>query len=516
MKKRSVSLLLVLCLMFSVCSLCFVGTASAKNVNSYTSLVSLTFDGNEPFGIPFHRKVTSVEYENDTVVFKKSKNNGGTAWIGKDGSVGESPVTQSADATLVAEAKENLFLCEAGKTYRLKFDYKFLAGTGGTSATIDVRLHPDPTPTSITASDLNLSEHATLVDSQAAKITFSETATVLEQDTDWHTAYYIFTVNEDETDGVSIGFRPGYNTTYSINTAIDNLTVEVVTSFEYNESRLHTMDDTVNDAFITASGCNDGTALVDNYDEEHGSVLKLVGGNYARLGFEDFDIKQNRKYYVYFDAKAETDNAQPVMVLGVNGSGTSSCRYFFMGYSTPRDDGASFFVDGKQVKSASLKFSTEWQRYGIVIDTSDVDLNAGLTKYKADFWNKAIHFLFGVSGATAYFDNVQVIEVESIPESVPSENDASAAASIRTPKSAADNNGVYLSAGLRFRAIIDNEVKDAADEIGFLVAPSSAVRADSDWYKLENGLNTIVKQGVCYKKDVTDIVYEQGTNQTAY
>ena len=89
MKKRSVSLLLVLCLMFSVCSLCFVSTASAKTVDSYTSLVSLTFDGNEPFGIPFHRKVTSVKYENDTVVFEKSKNNGGTAWIGKDGSVGE-------------------------------------------------------------------------------------------------------------------------------------------------------------------------------------------------------------------------------------------------------------------------------------------------------------------------------------------------------------------------------------------------------------------------------------------
>ena len=147
MKKRLVSLLLVLCLMFSVCSLCFVGTASAKNVNSYTSLVSLTFDGNEPFGIPFHRKVTSVKYENGTAVFEKGVKNGGTAWIGKDGSVGESPVTQADDATLVAEAKENLFYCEAGKTYRLKFDYKFLAGMGGTSAAIDVRLHPDPTGT---------------------------------------------------------------------------------------------------------------------------------------------------------------------------------------------------------------------------------------------------------------------------------------------------------------------------------------------------------------------------------
>lgn len=516
MKKRSMSLLLIISLMFSICSLCFVGTASAKAVNSYTQLVSLTFDGNEPYGIPFHRKVSSVSYENDTVVFRKTKNDGGTAWIGKDGSVGASPVTQAADATLVAEAKENLFLCKAGKTYRLKFDYKFLAGTGGKSAAIDVRLHPDPTPTSITAADLNLSKHATLVESSAAKITFGETEVVLEEDTDWQTAYYIFTINEDETNGVAIGLRPGYSSTYSVNTAIDNLIISEADSLEYNESRLHTMDDATNDAFITASGCNDGTALVDNYDEEHGSVLKLVGGNYARLGFEDFDIKQNRKYYVYFDAKAETDDAQPVIVLGVNGSGTGSCRFFFTGYGTPYDKGASFFIDGKQVTAANLKFSTEWQRYGIVIDTSNEELLAKITAYKATFWNSAIHFLFGVSGATAYFDNVQVIEVQTIADAVPNEGDSLGAASIRTERVAADNNGVYRSAGLRFRGIIENSVKDVADEIGFIVAPSATVKLDTDWYKIENGLNPIARTAACYIKGTKDLVYEQGTNQTAY
>ena len=63
MKKRSISLLLILSLMFSICSLCFVGSVSAETVNSYSQLVSLTFDGNEPYGIPFHRMVTSVKYE---------------------------------------------------------------------------------------------------------------------------------------------------------------------------------------------------------------------------------------------------------------------------------------------------------------------------------------------------------------------------------------------------------------------------------------------------------------------
>ena len=356
-------------MLVSVVSVGLVGSTSAKTVTTYLDEVSLTFDGDAPYGIPLHRGMTTVGYENGYALLHNNYGNGGTAYIGKDGSVGASPVKyNSTDTDLVAEAKSNLFMCDAGKTYRLKFDFKFLAGTGGLTKTVAVWLHPDPTATSI--SDYNLSDRATLVESQAATMTIADTETVITEDTEWATAYYIFTVNDDQTDGVAIGFSPGYSATYASLLAIDNLTVSEVGGLEYNESLLHTMDDATNDAYIVGSGCNDGTALVDNYDEEHGSVLKLVGGNYARLGFEDLDIKQNRKYYVYFDAKAETDNAQPVMVLGVNGSGTKSYRFFFMGYQTPYDKGASFFVDGKQVKAASLKFSTEWQRYGIVIDTS--------------------------------------------------------------------------------------------------------------------------------------------------
>ena len=516
MKRKLLSLILCICMLVSVVSVGLVGSTSAKTVTTYLDKVSLTFDGDAPYGIPVHRGVKVLAYENGYAKLQNNAKGGGTAYIGKDGTVGASPAYYKNDtAEVLAEAKSNLFMCEAGKTYRLKFDFKYLAGTGGLTKKVSIWLHPDPTATSI--SDYDLSDRATLVESQAATMTIAETETVLTEDTEWATAYYIFTVNDDQTDGVAIGMHPGYSATYASLLAIDNLTIsEVAEGLEYNESRLHTMDDATNDAYIVGSGCNDGTALVDNYDEEHGSVLKLVGGDYARLGFEDLDVKQNRKYYVYFDAKAETDNAQPVMVLGVNGSGTKSCRFFFMGYQTPYDKGASFFIDGKQVTAANLKFSTEWQRYGIVIDTSNEELLAKITAYKANFWNSAIHFLFGVSGATAYFDNVQIIEVQTIPDAVPAENDASAAASIRTEKKAADNNGVYRSAGLRFRGTIDNSVKETADEIGFLVAPSSSVMADTDWYKLESGLNPIVRQGVCYEKNGKDIVYEQGTNQTAY
>ncbi|MBO5746890.1 MAG: hypothetical protein J6S13_07340, partial [Clostridia bacterium] len=149
----------------------------------------------------------------------------------------------------------------------------------------------------------------------------------------------------------------------------------------------------------------------------------------------------------------------------------------------------SLNFDGEKTTASNLKYSTKWQRYGIVIDTSDEKLLATLTAYKATFWNNKIHFLFGVSGATAYFDNAQVIEVQTVPEAVPDEGNASAAASIRVAKAAEDNNGKYQSAGLRFRATVNNEVKETADEMGFIVAPSSAIKLDTDWYKFENGLN---------------------------
>ena len=519
MKSKLLSLLLCICLLVSVVSVGLVGSTSAKTVTTYLDKVSLTFDGDASYGIPVHRGVKVLAYENGYAKLQNNAKGGGTAYIGKDGTVGASSAYYKNDtAEVLAEAKSNLFMCKAGKTYRLKFDFKYLAGTGGITKTVDIWTVPDPTASSI--SDYKLGKRVTVLESQAATMKIAETETVLTEDTEWATAYYIFTVNDDQTEGVAIGMHPGYSATYASLLAIDNLTIsEVAEGFEYNESRLHTMDDATNDAFTVATACNDGTGLVDNYDEEHGSVLKIVGGSNARLSFNsdlnDVNIKKDRKYYISFDAKSETDGAKLNTLVGRTGSGTSYCRYFMTGYQY-HDEGTKFFIDGAVVTSKKFLLSTEWQRYGIVLDTSDSELIAAIDASSTSFWTSTTTFLFGVTSATAYFDNVQIIEVQSVPDAVPAENDASAAASIRTEKKAADNNGVYLSAGLRFRGIIDNSVKETADEIGFLVAPSSSVMADTDWYKLESGLNPIVRQGVCYEKNGKDIVYEQGTNQTAY
>lgn len=520
--RKVLSVILIVSILFSVTTIGFSSSVSAQTINTYSTEVSLTFDGDAPYGFPAQRGDKKyVEYKTDEgyAVLSNSPNSGATIYIGQDGTVGQNQRHQWSSSAQKTEAKNSLFYCQPGKTYRLKFDFKYLAGSGGISKTVNLFLVPDPTASSI--SKYNLADRATLVDSKAATVDFGKEM-VLTEDTDWATAYYTFTIKETLDDGsaaqpVSIGIHPGYSASYYSYLAVDNLTVSEVSSFEYNESRLHTMDDATQDAFVTASGCNDGTALVD-YDETHGKVLKLNGGSNARLSFDDCIVKKDRLYYIYFDAKSETDNAKITSLIGAKGSSTTYRRFFFTGFQT-NSSGVTMYVDGNKVGASDFLFSTEWQRYGMIIDTCDTTMMERITQQGSTystFWNSTNYFLFGTHNATVYFDNFQLIEVDTMSNAVPDETKIQAAASIRVEKLAENNNGTYQSAGLRFNGIIDNSVKAASDEIGFIVAPSSSVLNDSDWYKLESGLNSIARTAACYIKGSKDIIYEEGTTQTAY
>lgn len=514
MRKLSKALSIVLGFACILSMLACAGTSNALEgtVETKTTSVSLTFDGLEPYGIPSHRGLTTINYDKDRgyLYLYNKANNGGTFYIGKNGTVGENPVTQrSSDETLKNNARNDLFYCEAGKTYRLKYDYKYLAGSGGVGRTMSIWLLPDPLAASI--SDYDLAKRATLIDSSPATCSFGDTSTVLTEDTEWQTAYYTFTVKADQTEPLAIGMHPGWNGSYDTYLAIDNLTVQTVTSYEYGESRLHTMDDTAADAYITASGCTETSVVTDG---EHGSVLKLVAGNIARLGFEDFKIKENRKYYIYYDARSESDDTGINTIIGLNGSNTVYCRYFFTGWQTS-DLGVELYIDGTRTTYQNFKMSKKWARYGIVIDTSDPALLADISSYQSNFWSKDIHFLFGANNATVYFDNLQIIEIETVDSAVADEQSIDTAYSIRT-ETKADDNTDYVSAGLRFRGIISNDIKAKADEIGFVAAPSHAVGNNPDWYKLDGNISSYVRHAACYKKGTTDVVYSETNDQTAY
>ena len=284
----------------------------------------------------------------------------------------------------------------------------------------------------------------------------------------------------------------------------------------YNESALHTFEnESVQELYIGADATYNDLSIV--ADGEHGNVLKTVSNKNARVCFDDLDIIKDRRYYIYFDAKSDTDGAKLLTLIGTKTS-SGNCRHFLTGYAK-QDEDVQYYINGKAETSADFTLSTEWQHYGIYLDTSGESLLAAILKNGAsyaDFWNKEIHFLFGVMNATAYFDNIQLVEIDPREDAVPKLDRLTAAVSLRTPRSAIENNGAYLSAGLRFKGIISNTVKENADEIGFIVTPSAFALEDADWYDISNGVSANVRTGVCYLKGNYDIAYSVFDDTTAY
>lgn len=516
--KKLISLLMSLVIVATIFSVLgsLTFTASAESYSVFTEEVLLTFDGDEPYGIPAHRKAT-LEYvhndENGYLNISNGKNSGSQSYIGINGSVGTTHVSSASDDTTAKEAAyKALFKCQPGKTYKLQFDYKYYAGTGGSSRDMDVCVMTNPL-NSKADSVYSLAKRTTLLESNPASQSWTAVDNALSEDTDWHTAYYIFTVSPDDTEGICVGISPGYNATYETYGAIDNVSICVEGSFLYNESVVHTMD-AFDEPFINGSGCT--ATKVE--DAEKGDVLKIVGTGSARGGFTDLKIQKNKKYYVYFDAKSDVDNTEPVFVLGGNGTSSPRYRYFIIGFDKYNDRGVELYVDGEKKTAANVKLSTEWQRYGLIIDTTDETLvnNAANANINKDLWDQNPHFLFGVRDGTAYYDNVQLIEMDNLASAVPETDNASPAYSIRSEKEATNNSGTYQSAGLRFRGVVSNDVKATADEIGVVVIPSSVAVSDSDWYNLKVGTNKAAKKAVWYEKNVKDVIYSVGTDSTAY
>ena len=286
----------------------------------------------------------------------------------------------------------------------------------------------------------------------------------------------------------------------------------------YNESALHSFDnEDVTDLNIGADATYDDLSIITDGNNSYGKALKLVSSENARVCFDDLEVIKNRRYYIYFDAKSDTAGAKLLTLLGTKTS-SGNCRHFLTGYAN-QNENVMYYIDGKTATSSNFTLSTEWQHYGIYIDTSGEALLAAILKNGSSyssFWDNNIHFLFGVMNATAYFDNIQLIEIDPRTEAVPDLEKLPAAASLRAPKSSAENNGAYLSAGLRFKDIVSNTVKEKADEIGFIVTPSTYAISHNDWYDISNGIKSNVRTGVCYLKGSHDIVYSVTNESTAY
>ena len=137
MKTRKItSIVLTLCLLMSLVSVMFAGTASALTVDAtdsepkYETVLDLNFDAGTADGL------AATGYDNNwnnkmadgAVLMVQNVNGGGTLWIGADSSVnkGETkiPSLVTDDAT-AAEKVSNCFALEPATTYKITFKYRW-------------------------------------------------------------------------------------------------------------------------------------------------------------------------------------------------------------------------------------------------------------------------------------------------------------------------------------------------------------------------------------------------------
>ena len=518
--KKIVSLVLAMVLMASMFAMLGTFTASAATYEftlGTKTISNLTFDSATPYGVAgVHGSYGDSAYENG---YAKVEAKGGLwVYFGKDETCKATPLNQYAgDADKVA-AKAKMFFFEAGKTYRITFNYKQLAGSTSTVDRFMFYGSVDPLVSSgdrfaLNASSARVSNYTETIEN---KVGYTLTDGALAEDTPWRTVTIQFDTAANET-GFTFSpyIYPSSGKTSLV--AFDNWKIEEIGnatySYSYKESKVYENPEHITGALWNA---NAGSLSWETYnDAEMGDVIKMVAtGNYTRatISNADFTIEKNMKYYISFDAKGETDGAIPVVNIGARGGGNSGQCYWlcYTGTNSTRT-GYQFYENGVAIPDG-VKLSTEWKNYGIILDTSDEAILASTA------WNGSTGcFLnIGATNSTVYYDNFQIFELSTLDTAVPSTDDASPAYSIRAEKSASNNNGKYQSAGLRFRGFVDNDVKAAADEIGVVVVPSYIAVGDSEWYNVKKGVNQNAKTAVWYEKDSKDLVYNYSAEQTAY
>ena len=531
--KKIVSLVLAMALLATMFVMLGSVTASAETYYVSKTLLNLTFDGDAPYGIPGHRgnsPVYKTEANGNGYLYVTQPNaNGAVFFLGANGNVGKSVLNVYSYGDQLN--LNDVFKFEGGKTYRVSFDIKYLKGTGaGATDPNDskvsitaygntdalVRTFTDPskghTAEPNKTDKFELANRVKIITKNFPTVTWTPDADgKLAEDTDWYKAEYVFSTNEGDP-GFAFAMNPGaLGKTLA---AYDNIKVEeVYDTVSYNDNGVVTMD---KETAVAMAGIN-SFEYVD--DAEKGRVIKIDSGN-GRLYFTDtpeVDVSVGHKYYLTFEAK--TAKAGNALAMGLcSKQSPTGCRWFLTGYNTNYQY-VSFFRDGKLVDyketGSYVVPDTNWHTYGVVIDTSSQSFKeqtTGKTAQDLVGYNDTndIYFFFGGQDTVAYFDNIKVVAMDTQNYSTEAV-DESAKYSIRKDS----NDGSFTSAGLRFRGTVAADVKANADEIGFVIAPSSIGYSDADWYKLDS-LNASAKTATAYVKGGKDVVYEETAAGTSY
>lgn len=275
--------------------------------------------------------------------------------------------------------------------------------------------------------------------------------------------------------------------------------------------------------------------IINSHDKKYGNVMEITSGG-QRIGFTDSNIiVKDKKYYISFDAKTTNNTSRYMWLMVCTTNTTSSPRFIVSDTShtnanngTANDRGATdyivaengnafrYYIDGVEVTRDNFKLSGDWHKYTLVIDTSDPDLiaksNATSGEIKNLLSGDAKYFYFGTD--KAWFDNFRMVEVSKATETISKEK-ALKDVEVSCREAGTSVNGDYISAGLRFKAKLPSGVVANAEEIGFVAAPSSIAKDTADWYKLENGVNSIARS-VLVKDNIRNYIYATDGDDTYY
>lgn len=295
---------------------------------------------------------------------------------------------------------------------------------------------------------------------------------------------------------------------------------KVTTEFETDVEGITASDVWVYGTFGTNVGTEDLSGSQDAVESAHGNTIKFIDNAYTRhFAFKNaakFDTI-GAKYKVTFDVKStQSSNVNFVLNLG-NNKNISGWQTNAFSISTTSgvtqaaiDNGFKFYIDGSEVAPADFKIQNKnlgWHTYSIEFTYTDALYNADVaaTTDPRNLWIVAIR---------GYLDNYKVEAITT--ETIEVGNDAGE--TYISNRNHQDNP--FVSAGLRFMNSLPTTTVEAAEEIGFVVAPSTlAAKAENkdNWYKLDGGVNSIARKAVC--KDAANginIVYDTDETRTYY
>ena len=272
------------------------------------------------------------------------------------------------------------------------------------------------------------------------------------------------------------------------------------------------------DTITNYPGTTTSTVSVD----DRGNVVKVTGGLRFCVNDTNF-ISKGHKYTISFDARldVEDDTTEGIfMILSKITNSGEKPRFFINNPNANSGAGGSsndtlvnaafkFYEQNLTTKEITeissprdLKINKTWKKYIIEFDyTNETFISTINAATSGDYYDKnngskltECDSYFHIGNINGMFDNLKIVEeTPGVGTEV----------SIRKAQTFEDK---YASAGLRFKATMSTNAAKAASEIGFVVAPSSAAMSTENWYKLEDGVNSIARKGVV-KSGSSNFIY---------